>query len=110
MHPFFSEVEAEQHILTFHREAERAAQQAHDVAEERPSHHVWTIRQTGLAAFGVGLLMGCFLVRIIGPVPIVVMAGCVSMMVTLPVLIRSLTLLKRKMGAKRAQGPASEVF
>jgi hypothetical protein len=104
MHPFFSEFEAEQRRRVFQQEAqaERAAQQVYDAARERFSHHTWTTWQAGFAAFGVGLLMGSFLVGTMGPVLIVVMVGSVSVMVTLPVLVRSLALLKRKMGAGRA--------
>ena len=89
MHPFFSEFEAKQRMQIFQREAqaERGSLQVHDATGKPLSHRAWTIGQTGLTAFGAGLLIGSFLVRFIGPAPIVVMAGCVSVMTTLSVLV-----------------------
>ncbi len=54
-----------------------------------------TMRVVGLAALGLGLLIGGFLNSNFGLVPIVLLSGIILVAVSLPILIRSVWMLRK---------------
>lgn len=95
-HPFFNESLAEQHMQILQREAEmaRAAGSLASETDEKDRLQAMT-RVFGLACFGVGLLAGSLLMQIFGLLPVVIVAGCICVFVTLPVLVKTWLLLKK---------------
>jgi hypothetical protein len=95
-HPFFNESLAKQRIqiLQYEAEMERAASSL--AADRDEKDRTWIItRIFGLACFGAGLLIGSLLMRLCGLLPIVIMAGCICIFGTLPVVAKTWLLLKK---------------
>jgi len=96
-HPFFNESLAEQRMQILQREAEMARAASSLAAETDEKDRIQTMtRIFGLACFGVGLLAGSLLMRIFGLLPVVIAAGCICVSVTLPVLVKTWLLLKKR--------------
>jgi len=57
-----------------------------------------TIRVVGLVALGLGLLIGGFLTSSFGLVPIVLLSGIILLVVSLPILMRSVWMLRKHTG------------
>ena len=57
-----------------------------------------TIRVVGLVALGLGLLIGGFLTSSFGLVPIVLLSGIILLVVSLPILMRSVWMLRKHIG------------
>ncbi len=54
-----------------------------------------TIWMVGFVALGLGLLIGSFLFSSFGPLPIVLLASIILVTVSIPILLRSLSLLSK---------------